>query len=134
MRAPVAAEGLRALKRRIAAIEGARAELEEARLLPLGPSPLDRALGGGLALGALHEVAPSGPMHRGAAFGFALALAARAMAQHRAELLWIETPFAATETGRPYGLGLEAFGIPLSRTVVVRVRRSGIPKASRPSP
>ena len=38
MRAPVAAEGLRALKRRIAAIEGARAELEEARPLPLEPS------------------------------------------------------------------------------------------------
>jgi protein ImuA len=123
MRAPVAAEGLRALKRQIAAIEGARAELEEARLLPLGLGPLDRALGGGLALGALHELAPSAPVHRGAAFGFAVALGARAMARHRAELLWIETPFAAAETGRPYGLGLAALGIPLSRIVVVRVRR-----------
>ena len=124
MRAPVAAEGLRALKRRIAAIEGARAELEEARLLPLGPSPLDRALGGGLALGALHEVAPSGPC----------------IAAPPSALRWRSPPAPWRSTGpsfcgsrrrspppRPAGpmaLGLEAFGIPLSRTVVVRVRRS----------
>jgi protein ImuA len=123
MRAPVAADGLRALRRRIAAIEGARPAVEAARLIRLGLAPVDQALGGGLALGALHEVAPPLPIHRGAAFGSTLAPAARAVAEQRAELLWIETLHAAAETGRPYGLGLDAYGVPPDRVLVVRVRR-----------
>jgi protein ImuA len=45
--------------------------------LPLGLKRADGLLGGGLALGALHEVSPAAPIHLGAACGFALALAAR---------------------------------------------------------
>jgi protein ImuA len=123
MRAPVAADGLRALKRRIAAIEGARPALEEARVLRLGLPALDGALGGGVSLGALHELSPPLPIHRGASIGFALALAARAVTEQNAELLWIETLGAAAETGRPYGLGLAAYGVPPSRVLVARVRR-----------
>ena len=41
---------------------------------------LDRMLGGGFALGALHEIAPAAPTHFGAAVSFALALLARALA------------------------------------------------------
>jgi protein ImuA len=123
MRAPVAADRLRALKRRIATIEGARPPLEEARALRLGLPAVDGALGGGLALGALHEISPPLPVHRGAAIGFALALAARAVVEQNAALLWIETPHAAAETGRPYGPGLDAYGVPLSSILVARVRR-----------
>jgi protein ImuA len=123
MRAPLAADGLRALRRRIAPIEGTRAQLEDARVLRLGLCAVDGALGGGLPLGALHELSPPLPIHRGAAFGFALALAARAVVEQKADLLWIETVHATAETGRLYGIGLEAYGVPPSRVLVARVRR-----------
>src|SRR5437867_7724854 len=97
MRAPGAAAGLGALKRAIAAIEGTRAPIEEGALR-LGIPAIDAALGGGLALGAMHEITP-GPLHLGAACGFALALAGRAL-ERGGDLLWIETAFAAAETGR----------------------------------
>src|SRR3978361_1964172 len=45
--------------------------------------PIDRALGGGLACGALHELAPTAPIHLGATSGFALAVAARASGGRR---------------------------------------------------
>jgi len=47
-------------------------------LLPLGVPAIDLALGGGLARGALHEIAAAGEAHIAAAAGFAVALAARA--------------------------------------------------------
>ncbi len=123
MRAPGAAAGLGALKRVIAAIEGTRAPVEDGALR-LGIPAIDAALGGGLALGAMHEIAPAaGSIHRGAACGFALALAGRAL-ERGGDLLWIETAFAAAETGRLYGPGLEGFGLSPARLLIVRVPRA----------
>jgi protein ImuA len=112
---------LGALRREIAAIEGTRVALEERRVLPFGIAAIDAVLSGGLAGGAVHEVgAATG--HRGTAFGFALALAARAHQARRADdVLWVETSFAAGESGRLYGIGLENFGLPLARLLIVRV-------------
>jgi hypothetical protein len=42
-----------------------------APLLKLGVAAIDSALGGGLALGALHEVGPAQPVHLGAAASLA---------------------------------------------------------------
>ena len=42
--------------------------------LPLGIAPIDAALGGGLARGALHEIAAVSEAHLAAAAGFALGL------------------------------------------------------------
>jgi protein ImuA len=120
MRAPAAAAGLGALKRVIAAIEGTRAPVADGALRLAIPA-IDAALGGGLALGAMHEIA--GPLHLGAACGFALALAGRAL-ERGGDLLWVETAFAAAETGRLYGPGLEGFGLSLSRLLIVRVPRA----------
>jgi protein ImuA len=122
MRAPGAAEGLGALRRKIAAIEGTRAPVEDGTL-PLGIPGIDAALGGGLALGALHEITPAGFLHLGAACGFALALAGRAL-ERGGDLMWIETAFAAAEIGRLYGPGFEGFGLSLSRLLIVRVPRA----------
>jgi protein ImuA len=122
----LAADGITALRREIAALEGTGASDADGkpRALPVGAPAIDAALGGGLALGATHEIAPAGPLHRGAAFGFALALAGKARAElHADAVVWIETPFAAAETGRPYGLGLESFGLALAHMLVVRVPR-----------
>ena len=116
-----AAQRLSALKRKIAAIEGTRSVLEDRKTLPLGVPAIDAALGGGLAGGALHELQPAGPVHLGAAFGFALALAGGAQRKHTGDVVWIETAFATAETGRLYGPGLENFGLTLRRVLLVRV-------------
>jgi protein ImuA len=120
----MAAQGLSALKREIAAIEGSRASLDDGRprVLSLGVPGIDAALGGGLAPGAVHALGAAGPVHLGATFGFALALAASASQHLQGHVLWIETPFAAAETGRPY-TGLESFGLSLARVLIVRVPR-----------
>src|SRR5262245_9818668 len=121
---PGVAQRLSALRRRIAAIEGTRSLLEDRKTLPLGVPGVDAALGGGLAFGALHELQPAGPVHLGATFGFALALARGAHRTRPAgDVLWIETAFATAETGRLHGPGLDTFGLVLRRVLLVRVAR-----------
>ena len=61
-------------------------------------------LGGGLARGALHEIAAPGEAHLAAVTGFAVALAASS-----SHLLWIAEDMALTESGAPYGPGLDLF-------------------------
>jgi protein ImuA len=84
---------------------------------------IDAALGGGLCCGALHELAPAGPLYLPAASGFAVALAALS-GRNRGETLWIMTDFAACEAGAPYGPGLDLFGLPAARFIVLRVPRA----------
>jgi protein ImuA len=84
--------------------------------LPLGIAGVDAALGGGLARGALHEIAAASEAHLAAATGFALALAAAA--RHR---LWIAEDMTLAENGVPYGPGLDAFGLAPERLVTVAV-------------
>jgi protein ImuA len=86
-------------------------------------TPVDAALGGGLACGALHELAPAGPIHLAAATGFALALATRASGD-RGQLLWITTDFATSEGGGPYGPGLDLYGAASTCLLMLRVPRS----------
>jgi protein ImuA len=85
-------------------------------------APIDAVLGGGLACGALHELAPAAPFQFGAASGFAVAVAARA-SNTRGEVLWIATDFARREGGGPYGPGLDRFGLASSRLLVLNVSR-----------
>jgi protein ImuA len=123
MRPHVAAERLNALRRKIARIEGVRAQFAGRHAVPFKIPAIDAALGAGLARGAIHELSPTDPVHRGATFGLALALACRACARRAGDILWIETAFATAETGRIYGLGVEAFGPPLARVLIMRVTR-----------
>jgi protein ImuA len=114
---------LNRLRRAVAEIEGSDLSALEAggRVLPLGAEPIDAALGGGLAMGNLHELAPATPLHLGAAMGFALTLAARSGT--RKQTLWIQPDFDGTEAGLPYGPGLTALGLPMQRLLVLRVAR-----------
>ncbi len=142
---------LHALRRELARIETGARSAQPERILRLGPAPLDAALGGGLALGAVHEIGPAQPMHLAAATGFAVALARRA-GHHREHcvniqpfsvslqnepiaprpppvcpsppVLWIQQDYAGFEAGRPYGLGLALFGLPMARLVVLTVRHT----------
>ncbi len=95
----------------------------EHRALSLGMAPLDSALGGGLALGALHELAPAAPIHLAASCGFSLALAARAARRSKTTLL-IQPDFASHETGCHYGTGLDLFGLRTDRLLILRVARA----------
>lgn len=81
---------------------------------------LDRALGGGLSRAALHEIAPAAAGDRAAAFGFALAVAAR-LAAGRA-ILWVGDEAALRETGLPYAPGLDLHGAAARRIVAVRAQ------------
>jgi protein ImuA len=87
-------------------------------------APIDAVLGGGLACGALHELAPAAPFQLGATGGFAAAVGARAGAGNRGgEVLWITTDFARREGGGPYGPGLDLFGLSSAHLLVLTVSR-----------
>ena len=95
-------------------------KLSDAERLIRLAEPIDTTLGGGLACGALHELAAAAPRDFGAASGFAMALAARAQGSG-GQALWIATGFAMTESGGLYGPGLEGFGIASERLLLLRV-------------
>jgi protein ImuA len=128
----VAQDTIAVLRRQIAAIEGRLAErLEEPAadgvvvrahgvtrradtnsFLSTGAEALDRTLGGGLPLAALTEIHTAETRDAGAAAGFALALAARALKATPAPVLWVGTGEIFREAGSPYAPGLaEQFGI-----------------------
>ena len=96
---------------------------EQARGVRLGVGAIDAALGGGLACGVLHELAPVAPIHLAATTGFAMGLAARSSGTS-GTVLWIATDFAAREGGGPYGPGLDLFGLAAERLVMLRVPRA----------
>jgi protein ImuA len=95
------------------------APADSAALLSLGAPLFDAALGGGLALGQLHELAPSSSFHTGAATGFALGLAVL----NQRPVVWVQQDFAALEAGAPYGLGCELFGLSPSNLLLVRAAK-----------
>lgn len=82
-------------------------------------APVDRALEGGLARAALHEVAAGSEAQIAAASGFTLALAGRA-AGARA-VLWIVEDMGCMESGGLYGPGLEEFGVAPEQLILVSV-------------
>jgi protein ImuA len=88
-------------------------------VLSFGIPSLDAALGGGLAAG-LHEITACSALHCGAATALALALAIRS----GTEVLWIQQDFSGLEAGRLYGPGLDLFGLPLRRLLLLRAPRA----------
>src|SRR5271156_5352337 len=109
------AEGMARLRRAVGEIEARSgpAETRAGARLSLTRT-LDRALGGGVAGDALHEIVGAATM------GFALALAARFMADHSAAGLLMAEDFAGRDAGSLYGPGLVAHGLELGRLVFVR--------------
>ena len=85
---------------------------------PLGHAEADRALQGGLALGAMHEVFTEAGRHSAGATGFVLGLTARVL--RRRPLLWIASDFAGRETGALSMSGLVELGLDPRCLVTVR--------------
>lgn len=90
--------------------------------LTFGILPLDRALQGGLAPAALHEVTPAAMNDLGSAAGFTLALAARAQRPGKS-VIWIQTDFASFEAGNIYGLGCDLAGLAARNLLIVKAPR-----------
>jgi protein ImuA len=90
----------------------------QAGFIESGAEALDAALGGGVDKAALHEIRTEATADNGAASGFALALGRLALGPKDGRnglfrrILWISDPVAAVESGRPYGPGLAAHGLP----------------------
>ncbi len=87
-----------------------------AGLRPLGVAGLDRALGGGLAAGRLHEIFALDEEDASAAGGFAAMLALR-LAKGSAPLLWLREE-RAQRLGQLYGPGLIDLGLDVTRLVI----------------
>jgi protein ImuA len=104
------------------AIAKSEALPEEARTVALGVPHIDRALGGGLAGAALHEVSAAAPVHFGVAAGFALTIAALAREPAK-QTLWITTDFGCFETGALYGPGLDQLGLSTDELLIAQAAR-----------
>ncbi|MFG1462618.1 hypothetical protein V5F77_06920 [Xanthobacter sp. DSM 24535] len=93
-------------------------------ILPFGIPALDATLGGGLALGALHEAAALHPGAEGALTAFALTLAARAAFQLKRPVLMVQHELAELEAGSLYAPGLAELGLCGGALILVRVRKA----------
>ncbi len=91
-----------------------------------GPEEIAAALpGGGLALGALHEVTGADYRATPAAWGFLLALVGSLQQARAGSLVWPWVENAAQDFGAPYAPGLHAFGLDPARLLFVRCRKHG---------
>jgi protein ImuA len=105
---------LRRLRQVLGALEGQSAPARGG-VVSLGAAAVDEVLGGGLARGALHEIAAASEAEMAAATGFALALAVRAARL----VVWIAEDMALGESGVPYGPGLDDLGLAPEHLVLV---------------
>jgi protein ImuA len=103
------------LRQRLQALQRTAGIADGAGVLPLGIEAIDQALGGGLARGALHEIAAPSEAHLAAATGFVVGLAAR----RHARVFWIAEDMALGESGAPYGPGLDPFNLAPERLLTV---------------
>jgi len=161
---------LKQLRQRLQALQKPAGIEDGAGVLPLGIAAIDEALGGGLARGALHEIAAASEAHLAAATGLALGLAAlprtnntvipgrppkpegrrrtnpesiipaaeygfrvRGLtpasrndgenAERGEGIVWLAEDMALSESGAPYGPGLDAFGLAPERLLTVCAAR-----------
>ncbi|MGJ8569643.1 MAG: ImuA family protein [Hoeflea sp.] len=95
---------------------------EKTPQLTLGASAVDHCLEGGLVCGGLHEVRSPLARDIGAATGFALGLAVRAMQAERGlrgGIVWVTDPATRVDGGGLFPAGLAQYGLdPSSMTMV----------------
>jgi len=97
-------------------------DAEGSTQLPLGASAVDHSLEGGLACGGLHEVRSPLARDIGAATGFVLGLAARAMQGDRSGrrgVVWVTDPATRVDGGGLFPAGLAQYGLDPSCLTIV---------------
>lgn len=109
------------LHQRIQALQRPPGIEDDPGVVAFGLTALDSVLGGGLARGALHEIAAAGEARLPAAAAFVVAMAGMASAPRQRQIVWIAEDMALTESGALYGPGLDAFGLAPERLVMVAV-------------
>ncbi|MCC7253248.1 ImuA protein [Hyphomicrobium sp.] len=113
---PSRAEIVADLRRHLVRMEGMPADGEDG--LSFGLSALDARLPqGGLAFGAVHEIAPANEADLPSAFGFLLALLARM--PERSPLLLVLSSKKLARFGRPHGHGIAGLGLDPARLILV---------------
>jgi protein ImuA len=105
------------LRHRIRALERPAVFAEDTPALALGVAEVDAVLGGGLARGALHEIAASSEAHLPAATGFIAGLGRAAYGA----AVWLAEDMGLAESGALYGPGLLDYGIAPERLLTVTV-------------
>jgi protein ImuA len=90
-----------------------------AQSAPLGHAGGDAVIGGGLRIGALHEVYASDPVHVAPACAFAAGLALRLGGEKI--LVWVATDFASLEFGAPNANGFLEFGLDPNHLILLRM-------------
>lgn len=111
----MSAESLPLLKRRLARIERRHKPADVAVAhAPTGHSGLDRALGGGLLRGRVHELQVADAGEAGSGAGFAGALAQRI----GGELLWLREDAAERGMGRLHAAGMAQLGCDPARLIL----------------
>ena len=112
------AEIVEELRRQLS--QGAAAE---APPLPFGLPAIDAYLPqGGLAGGALHEIMPEARGDMPAAFSFVVAMLSRI--RPGAPLFLVTSPCGLATFGRPYGHGLNGFGLDPARVILVEAQNA----------
>ena len=119
------------LRQRMRALERPATLEGSVAVLPLGVSEVDAALGGGLARGALHEIAAVSEAHLPAATGFVAGVAKQSSCPTlcwastsfgtRKTIVWLAEDMGAAESGALYGPGVDGCGIPPERLFTVSV-------------
>src|ERR1700689_3738640 len=117
----VKTEGIEELRRRVARIERSSGAAGEAvPVLPFGVAAVDRLLpGGGLALGALHEVSGVGPDEEDGAVPAAFVAGLVARLDPGKPVLWCQS-----DADDLYGRGLAACGLLPERLILARARNA----------
>ena len=124
------------LRQRMRALERPATLEGSVAVLPLGVSEVDAALGGGLARGALHEIAAVSEAHLPAATGFVAGVAKQSLCSALCRamdgrdkpghdggkaIVWLAEDMGAAESGALYGPGVDGCGIPPERLFTVSV-------------
>lgn len=111
---------LAGLRRRIARIAAASEPPGDGAWLASGHAGFDAALGGGLAMGRVHEIFAADALDAASAAAFAALLALRGPGE--APVLWLRTADGARREGHLYAPGLAELGGDPNRLLLVEAR------------